>query len=152
LPDPASGSSARYEAVQVEQAIWEVIHLETILLVDDEPTVLNLCQRILRVGGYNVIAAESGVDALRRMQNSAQTIDLALLDLMMPGMNGIELARHVQNGNPGVPILLMTGYGPEEIARVVRDNPYRIIWKPFKTESLLRMIENALGGSTSGTV
>jgi CheY-like chemotaxis protein len=103
LPDPASGSSARYEAVQVEQAIWEVIHLETILLVDDEPTVLNLCQRILRVGGYNVIAAESGVDALRRMQNSAQTIDLALLDLMMPGMNGIELARHVQNGNPGVP-------------------------------------------------
>jgi DNA-binding NtrC family response regulator len=118
--------------------------LETILLVDDEPSVLNFCQRILRLGGYAVIAAGSGIEALRLIENSTEKIDLALLDLMMPGMNGIELGQHVQRGNPGVPIVLMTGYGPAEIARVVGDNPYRIIWKPFKTDSLLRMIENAL--------
>jgi CheY-like chemotaxis protein len=87
--------------------------------------------------------------ALRLIQNSAQSIDLALLDLMMPGMNGIELAKQLQSGNPEVRIVLMTGYGPAEIARLIRDNPYRIIWKPFRTESLLRMIENALGGSSS---
>jgi len=126
--------------------------LETILLVDDDAAVLNLCQRILRLGGYNVIAAGSGVDALRLLQSSPVKIDLALLDVMMPGMNDIELAKHFQNANPGTPVVLMTGYGPNEIARVINDNPYRIIWKPFKTESLLRMIENALGGSTEATI
>ncbi len=109
--------------------------METILLVDDDATVLSLCQRILRLGGYSVIAAGSGVEALRLMQNSTEKIDLALLDVMMPGMNGIELAKHFQNANPGTPVVLMTGYGPNEIARVISDNPYRIIWTPFKTES-----------------
>ena len=125
--------------------------METILLVDDEPAVLSLCQRILRLGGYNVIAAGSGIEALRLIQSSAERIDLAVVDLMMPGMNGIELATHVQSGNPGVAVVLMTGYGPAQIARLVRDNPYRIIWKPFRTDSLLRMVENALGGSTNTT-
>jgi DNA-binding NtrC family response regulator len=118
--------------------------LETILLVDDEAIVLNLCQTILRLGGYAVITAGSGMEALRLVQDNTGKIDLALLDLMMPGMNGIELAKRVQNANPGIRVVLMTGYGPNDIARVLSDNPYRIIWKPFKTESLLRMIENAL--------
>jgi CheY-like chemotaxis protein len=120
--------------------------LETILLVDDDATVLSLCKRILLHGGYAVTAAGSGMEALRLLQNSAEKIDLALLDVIMPGMNGIELAKHVLSTNPGIPIVLMTGYGPAEISRVISDNPYRIIWKPFRTESLLRMIENALGG------
>jgi len=121
--------------------------LETILLVDDEPAVLNFCQRILRLGGYAVIPAGNGIEALRLAHTSSEKIDLALLDLMMPGMNGVELGKHLQRENPNVPVVLMTGYGPAEIAQVIRENPYRIIWKPFKTESLLRMIENALGNS-----
>ena len=53
--------------------------------------------------------------------------------------------RRIQAEKPNVPVVLMTGFGPQEIARVAGDNnPYRIIWKPFKTESLLRMIDNAL--------
>ena len=118
--------------------------METILLVDDEATVLNLCQTILRLGGYAVIAAGSGTEALRLVQDNTEKIDLALLDVMMPGMNGIELAKRVQNANPGIRVVLMTGYSPNDIARVLSDDRYRIIWKPFKTESLLRMIENAL--------
>jgi len=123
--------------------------LETILLVDDDATVLNLCKRILMHGGYVVMTAGSGMEALRLVQNSANRIDLALLDVIMPGMNGIELANLIRSAHPGIPIVLMTGYGPAEIARVISDNPFRIIWKPFRTESLLRMIENALGDSTT---
>jgi two-component system, cell cycle sensor histidine kinase and response regulator CckA len=123
--------------------------METILVVDDEPTVLNLCRRILELGGYSVVTAPSGPDALRRLTTGAAPVDLALLDVMMPVMNGIELARRIQAEKPNTPVVLMTGFGPQEIARVAGDsNPYRIIWKPFKTESLLRMIENALAGST----
>ncbi len=122
--------------------------VQTILVVDDEPTVLNLCRRILERGGYTVLAATSGAEALRILSNSAQNIDLALLDVVMPGLNGAELAQRIQAAREGVPIVLMSGFGPREIARVVGDiKAYRIIWKPFKTESLIRMIENSLGGS-----
>jgi two-component system nitrogen regulation response regulator NtrX len=132
---------------------FEWAEMETILVVDDEPTILGLCQRILQLGGYNVLPAGGGDDALRKIQSSAAEIDLALVDVMMPGMNGVELAHRIQRAHPTTPIVLMTGYSLNEIARVVGDNnPYRIIWKPFKADSLLRMIENALGSSTGTSV
>jgi two-component system, cell cycle sensor histidine kinase and response regulator CckA len=117
--------------------------IKTILVVDDEPAVLIMCQTILEMGGYNVLSAFDGQDALRLLQDSAISVDLALLDVMIPGMNGLELARRIRSENPGIKIILMSGYAPEEIASVVGKNPYGIIWKPFKMESLLRMIENA---------
>jgi len=129
----------------------EDISLETILLVDDEPGVLRLCYQILNLDGYRVLQATSGEEALRLLQKNSEGLDLALLDVIMPGMNGIELAKRIQAIYPNTPIILMTGYGPHEIARVVGDNnPYRIIWKPFKADSLRRMIENVISGSASG--
>jgi CheY-like chemotaxis protein len=122
--------------------------MATILVVDDEPIVLALCQRILTLGGYIVLPMSSPEEALKFFRTrQSPTIDLALLDVMMPGMNGIELANQIRSGNPTLKIVLMSGFGPREIARVVGDNPYGMIWKPFKTESLLRMIENVLGGT-----
>ena len=110
--------------------------METILLVDDDAMVLTLCQRILHLGGYSVIAAGSGLEALRLMKSSTEKIDLALLDVMMPGMNGIRTGAAVSKRKSGHASGVMTGYGPNEIARVVNDNnPYRIIWKPFKQRS-----------------
>ena len=118
--------------------------MQTILVVDDDPTVLHLCQNILKIGGYNILSAGGGSDALKLVGAQGSSIDLALLDVVMPIMNGIELARAIQKDYPQVKVVLMSGYGPKEIGRLVSDNPYPIIWKPFKTESLLRMIENAL--------
>jgi two-component system cell cycle sensor histidine kinase/response regulator CckA len=118
--------------------------METILVVDDEPAVLAMCQTILKLGGYNVLSAFDGEDALRLLKDSAISVELALLDVMMPGMNGLELAGRIRSENPAIKIVLMSGYGPEEIASVVGENPYGIIWKPFKMASLLRMIENVL--------
>jgi DNA-binding NtrC family response regulator len=124
--------------------------METILVVDDEPTVLSLCERILKLGSYSVISANGGEQALTALQKSSEPVDLALLDVMMPGMNGIELAKRIQSTYPNTQIVLMSGFGPKEIGRVAGgENPFRIIWKPFKTESLLRMIENALAGNPS---
>src|SRR5215475_2589891 len=117
--------------------------MPTILVVDDEPTVLSLCQRMLQVAGYNVLAANGGEAALRLSNDPQNSIDLALLDIMMPGLNGIELANRLQAKHPNLPVVLMSGYSVVEIQRIVGEHPYRIIWKPFKTESLLRMIDNA---------
>jgi cyclic di-GMP phosphodiesterase len=125
--------------------------METVLLVDDEPMVLEMCTTILKLGGYTVLVASNGAEALRLLQ-SAGAIDIALLDVMMPGMNGLELAKHIRSSNPAIPIVLMTGYSAEDIAEVVSGNDYRIIWKPFKTASLLQMIENSLGETGRATL
>ena len=118
------------------------------MLVDDEPMVLTLCQRMLNLGGYVVLSVSSGAEAVSVLQSTTSAIDLALLDVMMPGMNGVDLANRIRSLNPSIKIVLMSGCGHNEIARVVDSKPYAIIWKPFKTESLIRMIENALGNST----
>jgi len=124
---------------------FDYLKMETILVVDDEPTILTLCQRILNLGGYSVLPASGGEAALRIVAQPRETpIDMALLDVMMPVMNGVELARRIQKLSPATKIVLMSGFGPKEIGAVVGQHPYRLIWKPFKTESLLQMIENAL--------
>jgi CheY-like chemotaxis protein len=128
--------------------------METIVLVDDEPAVLQLCQTILKRGGYRVLSASGPEEALMLLENanSSDSIDLALLDVMMPVMNGVELARRIQSAHPNIKVVLMTGFAANEIHAVTGDScPYRIIWKPFKTESLLQMIENALQDSESAS-
>lgn len=121
--------------------------MSTILVVDDEPIMLKLCTTMLQRGNHQVLQAAGGAEALALLQNSHA--DLALLDVMMPKMNGIELAGRILKKSPQTKILLMTGYGPREIMEVAgKDNPYRIMWKPFKTESLLQMIDNVLGESS----
>ena len=114
-----------------------------ILVVDDDAMGLATCRSMLQSGGHEVLTASSGADALRLFQNA--TIELALLDVMMPGMNGLELARRLHDLHPDAKIVLITGFGPRDIAPLVGRHSYSVIWKPFKTESLLRMVENALG-------
>ena len=122
--------------------------METILVVDDESTILNLCQKILERGGYAVLRASNGGEALRLVQNNS-LIHLAILDVVMPEMNGVELAHQLHNATPTTKVVLMSGYGPEEITNVVGPkNSYRIIWKPLASESLLHMIKNVLDPTT----
>ena len=120
--------------------------MATILVVDDEAMMLKLCFQILRRGQHEVFQAAAGPEALQLLRE--RPVDLALLDVMMPQMNGITLAGCIQRMYPKTKVLLMTGYRQSEIEQIAgKENPYRIIWKPFKAESLLRMIENVLGES-----
>ena len=92
-----------------------------------------------------MLSATSGEEAFHLLSQNQTAVNLALLDVMMPGMNGVELAGHSADANPDIPIVFMTGYGPKEIASVVGDkSPHRIIWKPFQADSLRQMIENVL--------
>src|ERR1700754_4739525 len=125
--------------------------MPTILVVDDEPAALTFCQRMLQMSGYTVLPASGSEAALRLFNDPQHSIDIALLDVMMPGMNGIELAARLQTSRPDLPVVLMSGYSVVKIKRIVGEHPFRIIWKPFKMDSLLRMIDNALGQSTSAS-
>jgi len=61
--------------------------METILVVDDDPMVMSLCRQMLNRGGYVVVPVSSGVEAVSVLKSTSPTVDLALLDVMMPGMN-----------------------------------------------------------------
>jgi len=118
---------------------------ETVLVVEDEPTVLKLAQRALERCGYKVLTAaepEEGIDLFRVNKGS---IDLLLTDVMMPGMNGPEMARIIQRESPGLRCLYMSGYSAEVIAeRGLLDRSVHIIEKPFSIKELSRRVRELL--------
>jgi CheY-like chemotaxis protein len=116
---------------------------ETILVVDDDPSVVTMCEHALKFRGYRVLNAHGAEDALCRSQGAA--IHVALIDVMMPGTNGIELARILSQQHPDTKVIFMSGFSPTEISRLVGDyRHFGFIWKPFRLESLFHMVENVL--------
>lgn len=116
---------------------------QTILVVDDEPLVLKLCSQILDHAGYAVEAACDGKTALEICE-SGKPIDIALLDVIMPGMSGPELADRLAKLHPDVRIIFMSGYQDYQLEKY---RPFSFKWflrKPFKPDLLLATIRTAL--------
>jgi len=124
---------------------------ETIVVVDDQPVVLEFCRVTLERAGYSVFTATNGEQALSFFEPNRSPVDLAVIDIVMPGMSGIELARRLEKLNKGVRIVLMSGYAPDEVKRVVGEQAarYRSMWKPFEARTLVQMIKNALDSEPS---
>lgn len=110
-----------------------------LLVVDDEPAVLRLVARILATENYDVSTAENGDAALRLLQNPGLgLVDLLVTDLMMPGMNGRELAAIVRKSHPHVRVLYVTGFADTLFKGVQELGPGEsFIEKPFGAEGLL---------------
>jgi CheY-like chemotaxis protein len=118
---------------------------DRILLVDDDAMVRRLVRETLRSRGYEVLDAESGEKALRRILEEGRAVDLLLTDLAMPDMGGRELARHVQARWPGLPVLYMSGYSEEMILSQGKlDPPGAFLPKPFSIEELLLKVRTAI--------
>ena len=119
---------------------------ETIVVVDDQPVALKFCSSALRVAGYQVLTASSGKKALSFFQQNSTPVALALVDIVMPEMSGIELIKAAERLNPPKRVILMSGYAPDEVKRLVGPEAadYRCIWKPFEAETLLRLVRNVL--------
>ncbi len=121
---------------------------EAVAVVDDQAVVLEFCRTTLERAGFKVFTASSGDQALSLFEPNRSPIDLALIDIVMPGMSGIELAKRLERLNAGVRIVLMSGYSPDEMKRVVGEtaSQYRCMWKPLDPRSLVQMIKNAHDG------
>ena len=116
----------------------------TILVVDDDPAVRELTVSALEEMNYRVLAAENGRVALEVLRQ-AGTVDLAVIDLVMPVMNGRELATRIRAVEPGRAILFMTGY--DDLSE--SEDPFAqemVIKKPFKLVELAAAVERALPG------
>jgi CheY-like chemotaxis protein len=120
---------------------------ETILLVEDEPALRGLTRRILESGGYTVIEASHGLEALERLEAHTGPLDLVLTDVVMPGMNGRELAGRVLERRPDVRVLYASGYTDDAILRHgVLDAASRFISKPYTPSELKRKVREVLDG------
>ena len=118
---------------------------ETILLVEDDPSILVMVARLLRHRGYQVLATGSPQEALRLAAESDRPIELLLTDVVMPVMNGRDLAEALTAEHPGLRCLFMTGYPDDVLARHgVRSTQIQVIGKPFSTNDLLQRLRSLL--------
>lgn len=116
----------------------------TILVVDDEPDVLNVTTAMLQSGGYAVIPAQSSDEAIYVL-NSGARVDLLISDVIMPHVTGYELARRAKALKPDMKILFTSGYdsAPQNTDEGL---PYgKMLWKPFRTSRLLDEVRKLLG-------
>jgi CheY-like chemotaxis protein len=126
---------------------------ETILLVEDEHALRALTRRILESAGYVVVEAANGLDALKELEAQAGRVDLLLTDVVMPGMNGRELAGRVTGQQPGTRVLYASGYTDDAILRHgVLDAGSPFISKPYTPTELKRRVREVLDAPSQGRV
>ncbi|MEW6675792.1 MAG: response regulator [Nitrospirota bacterium] len=114
-----------------------------ILVIDDEDIVLISCQRALTSEGYNVKMAKSGIDGLKTIEN--ESFNLALVDIKMPDMDGMEILKHIKSKWPDTEVIIITGYStPATAISSIKLGAYDYIEKPFTPDSLLLAVKKAL--------
>ena len=124
---------------------------ETILLIEDEATVRELCHTILLQLGYNVLAAANGKEALRLANLHHGPLDLLLTDVVMPEMNGPEIARQLRLRYPRLNVLFMSGYTENAIVHHgVLDKNINFVHKPITPQTLALAVYKALEGTRLG--
>jgi two-component system response regulator GlrR len=112
----------------------------TVLLVDDDPGVRFALTEVLRDRGYRVIPASSGAQALALLAG----VDVVVTDYSMPGMDGLELTSQIAARMPGLPVILVTAHGSEQLVRIASSRgACGCLSKPFDIDEIGRVIEHA---------
>ena len=116
-----------------------------ILVVDDQEGVRGLLRRELTERGHTVLEAADGAEALHLVRRRNGAVDLILSDVVMPQMNGTELATHIGVEFPDVPVILMSAFTPAGVARVgVGESLVPVLQKPFEPTQLAELVQLAL--------
>jgi two-component system, NtrC family, response regulator HydG len=123
-----------------------------ILLVDDNEAFLDSTKDVLEDEGYEIVTASSGVEAIRQVE--AQSFDLVLMDIKMPGMSGVDAFVEMKKRSPQVKVIMCTAYIVEALIRkALAEGACAVLNKPFEIALLFRTIDNALAmGKGGGTI
>ena len=123
---------------------------ETILVVDDEENIRHTLRGVLADEGYDVLEAADGRTALALLERTVPR--LAIVDVWMPEVDGIELVERMRAQAPGIPVIVISGHGSIETAvRVIRLGAFDFLEKPFQLDALLNVVGRALGEPTPET-
>jgi DNA-binding NtrC family response regulator len=117
-----------------------------VLVVEDDVMVRRLAVKALSREGYRVLELDSGSEALAKMHELVGSLDLLVTDVVMPGASGTEVARRFRLLSPGLPVLFMSGYANEILAREgVQGQSTSFIGKPFTAAAFRAAVRSALG-------
>jgi len=118
-----------------------------VLVVDDDEGIQRFAARVLRQAGYDVVTASDGLEAIRVVETQPR-FDLFVLDVMMPGMRGDELARRLHDRDPSLKVLYFTGYADQFFALrpTLRENETLLV-KPVTMSEFLEAVSNRIGRS-----
>jgi two-component system, cell cycle sensor histidine kinase and response regulator CckA len=119
----------------------------TILIVEDDDAIRPVLKRVLERKGYTLLVASNGAEALRLAEGiePPDELTLAITDLMMPGMGGIQLLAHLTRMFPGLRALLMSGYSDDAIGRAgLPEGRVSFLQKPFSLDELTRRVAEVL--------
>ena len=120
---------------------------ETIIVVEDEAPLLSVATRILSSAGYRVLAAGAADEAIALLERHAGNVALLLTDVVMPGMNGRDLARIITRAHPEIKVLITSGYAEDPaLLQGVRDHVTHFIDKPYTVAELRSAVRAALDG------
>ena len=120
----------------------------TILVVDDEPAILDLVQGVLKHAGYDVMTSRSGDRAWDVIERGQPKVDLVLTDIVMPGsMDGFTFADNARRKYTNLPVLFMTGAAPESDEKAAMIKKRLLLRKPFSPKELVEFIDSHLGES-----
>ena len=133
------------EALAATTGSWQAMHAETILIVDDEPTVRMMVSETMTETGYHIVAAADGPTALKLLETSAR-FDLLITDLGLPGgLSGEQLANAARKIRDDLKILFVTGYAENAVLENGQLPPdSRVLTKPFSIEALIQAVSSLL--------
>ena len=115
----------------------------SILIVDDEPSILQSLSGLLSDEGFDVLTASNGYEALKVIDSESP--DLVLLDIWMPGIDGIETLKEIKKDNPFIPVIIITGHGTIETAvKATKLGAFDLLEKPLSIDKIIVTINNAL--------
>jgi DNA-binding NarL/FixJ family response regulator len=117
--------------------------MDRILIIDDEKDMQLILSDTLKLEGYETIIADDGESALKSVQENA--ISLALLDVKLPGMNGLKVLEEIKKIDKNLIVIMLTGYGHiKDAVKAIKLGAFDYITKPFKDSELIATIKNAL--------
>jgi DNA-binding NtrC family response regulator len=117
--------------------------METVLLVEDKESMVEMLKETLETEGYRVISAKDGAEGIRNIKE--ERVDLVLTDLKLPKKDGLDVLKASKEENHLIPVIVMTAYGSIEIAvTAMKNGAFDFITKPFDTDHLLMLIKRAL--------
>ena len=140
---PVSAQPAVSESKASSEDVYK--GAETVLFVDDEDEIVKVSKALLEIMGYRVLTARNGFEAVQIYEKRKDDIDIVLLDMIMPGMNGSHVYEKLKTINADVRVLLLSGYSKDREATArLASRCDGFIQKPFKIQDLSRSIRQAL--------
>jgi PAS domain S-box-containing protein len=141
-------ASRREEVAREKDAAEKLLYgKETVLVVDDEEMVVNVTKDMLKGLGYSVLTARNGPEALESFKSGGERVDLVLLDMIMPGMNGEQTFEKLKEIRPDIRVILCSGYSLNgQAAGIMAKGCRAFLQKPFLISSLSRTIREVLDG------